>query len=390
MKRKSLRPEHWIIICVLGLTILGVAILSSASAIIAYKNFGNNDYYFWHQIKNIIMGIICLIIFTSIPYKKWAELSPVIIIGGIISLILVFIPGLKSDYGTAHSWIMLPNPLPNLQPSEFIKIGLILYLAFLFDRKQNVIKDFKEGYLPFAIISGIICFLVAIQPDFGTTMILVIISGIMFFVAGGNLLHIAGTFVMGMLLSVAVAMNKQYIYERFTTFIDPFQDELGAGYHIIQSLTAIGSGGFLGKGFGASRFKYEGYLPEAQGDSIFAIAAEELGFIRIIFIVIGFLIIAWQGFNIAKNAKNNYGKYVAVGITTWITTQAFINIMVVLSLFPTTGVPLPFISYGGSALMSNLLAIGILINIAKYNRDGDSRTYNRKVWSTKKYKRLKK
>lgn len=377
MKNQKLRPEHLIFISVFGLVVFGVAILSSASAIIAYKNFGDNDYYFWNQAFNIVLGFIGMIVASQINYRKWIEYTPFFIVGILVLLVAVFIPGIGNAYGTAHSWINLPDPLPNIQPAEFAKLFFILYLAFLFERKKALVEDFKEGFLPFVVVLGVFCILLALQPDFGTIFILCALGIVMFFIAGGRLSHILLLLTVGISGAVAVVLNKQYLYNRFTAFLNPYNDELGTGYHIIQSLIAVGSGGFFGKGFGASRFKYEGYLPEAQGDSIFAIASEELGFIRVALIVIAFAVIAWQGIKIARNAKDDYGKYLAIGIVSWITLQAFINIMVVLSLFPTTGITLPFISYGGSSLLATLFAVGILLNIAKHEQVIESRHYGR-------------
>lgn len=377
MKQQKLRPQHLILICVFGLVVFGLAILSSASAIIAYKNFDNNDYYFWNQGFNIALGFVGMIIASQIHYRKWIEYTPFFMVAILILLIAVFVPGIRNDYGTSYSWINLPNPLPNIQPAEFAKLTLILYLAFLFDRKKALVEDFKEGFLPFVVVLGVFCVLLALQPDFGTIFIIVAIALVMFFIAGGRISHLLLMSTVGGSIAMAVVVNKQYIFNRFTAFLNPYNDELGTGYHIIQSLIAVGSGGFLGKGFGASRFKYEGYLPEAQGDSIFAIASEELGFIRVALIVIAFAVIAWQGIKVAQNAEDNYGKYLAIGIVSWITLQAFINMMVVLSLFPTTGITLPFISYGGSSLMATLFAVGILLNIAKHEQIVESRDFGR-------------
>lgn len=367
MRQQQLKPEHWITIMVFGLVIMGVAILSSASAIIAYRHFGNNDYYLWQQVGNLFLGMIGFFVFRYIPYRIWMDYAPLILIGTVGLLIAVFIPGIGAEYGTAHSWIDLPSPLPNIQPSEYAKLGISIYLAYYFSKKKELITDFKEGFLPFVAIVALICGLVAIQPDFGTTLILGAIAGVMFFLAGGHIYHILLSVFAAIFVGFIAAMQRTYIFDRFTSFIDPFQDELGAGYHIIQSLVAVGSGGFWGKGFGASRFKYEGYLPEAQGDSIFAIAAEELGFIRVAIIVFAFFVIAWQGIKVAERTQDLFGKYLATGITVWIWAQSFINMMVVLSLFPTTGVPLPFISYGGSSLLALMIGVGLLLNIAYHD-----------------------
>jgi len=362
-KKSNLEPIHVIAIVVFALSIAGLVILSSASAIIAHKNFGSNDFYFWKQFRHLFVGIIAWIIFYNIPYRIYKKMAPMLYGASLFLLLLVFIPGIGAEYGTAHSWIDLPF-LPSLQPAEYIKVSIIIYLAFMCDRKRQKIADFKEGLLPIILVMGMILGLIVLQPDYGTSLIITFIAFSIVFVAGADRWHIIGGFILGSCMAIIVASNKVYIYNRFTAFLDPFKDNLGTGYHIIQNLIAVGSGGFWGKGFGNSRQKFE-YVPEAQGDSIFAIASEELGLVRMLPLVILFLVFAWNGYKIAEDSKDLFGKYIAVGITSWITFQALINIMVVLALFPTTGVPLPFISYGGSSLLSSFIAIGILMNIAR-------------------------
>jgi cell division protein FtsW len=373
MLKKSdsqLEPKHIIAIVVFALAVFGLVILSSASAIIAHKNFGSNDFYFWKQFRHLIVGIVAWVVFYNIPYKLYEKIAPIIYGFSLFSLVLVFVPGIGAEYGTAHSWIDLPL-LPSIQPAEYAKLGLIIYLSFLCKRKMDKIKDFTEGFIPIVLIVGIMLGLIVIQPDYGTSLIIALIAFSIVFVAGAAKSHLTGSFLLAICLAAIVASRKQYIYDRFTAFLDPFYDSLGRGYHIIQSLIAVGSGGFWGKGFGNSRQKFE-YVPEAQGDSIFAIAGEELGFFRVVLIVLMFLILAYQGYRIARGVKDPFGKYLATGITSWIIFQAFINIMVVIALFPTTGIPLPFISYGGSSLLSSFIGIGILMNISNYNTENTS------------------
>jgi len=361
-KTNNLEDRHVIAIVVFALSIFGLVILSSASAIIAHKNFGSNDFYFWKQFRHLLVSLLAWITFYNIPYQNYKKFAPVLYMLSLITLVLVFVPGIGAEYGTAHSWINLPL-LPSVQPAEYCKLILVIYMAFICSRKGSLIKNFKEGLLPIAIIVGLVVGLIILQPDYGTSLIIVLIAFSIVFVAGADKWHLFIGFILtGSLASIA-ASKKEYIYNRFTAFLDPFSDNLGKGYHIIQNLIAVGSGGFWGKGFGNSRQKFE-YVPEAQGDSIFAIASEELGFIRVLVIVVLFSIFAWYGYKIASNARDKFGKYLAVGIISWIIFQALINIMVVISLFPTTGVPLPFISYGGSSLLSTLIGVGILMNIS--------------------------
>jgi len=374
----GLSDHHVIAISVFALSVLGLVILSSASAIIAHKNFGSNDFYFWRQLGHLSIGLILWIIAYNVPYLVYKKPSPYIYGASILALFLVFIPGIGADYGTSASWIDIPF-LPSIQPAEYSKLTMILYLAFLCERKKDQIKDLMNGLMPLVMVVALTVVLLILQPDYGTTLIICFIAFSIIFIAGAERLHLLGGFIMGALMAIIVASNKQYIYNRFTAFLDPFADSLGTGYHIIQSLIAVGSGGFWGKGFGNSRQKFE-YIPEAQGDSIFAIASEELGFIRVVPLVLIFLVIAWHGFRIAQKTDDKYGKYLATGITSWLTFQAFINVMVVLAMFPTTGITLPFISYGGSSLIVSFYAVGILMNISKFGgvivRTNESRSIN--------------
>jgi cell division protein FtsW len=373
-KDNKLEDRHSLAIIVFALAIFGLVVLSSASAIIAHRNFGSNDFYFWKQFRHLLVSIFAWILFYNIPYQNYKKIAPVLYIASVISLILVFVPGIGAEYGTAHSWINLPL-MPSVQPAEYCKLTLIIYIAFLCSRKGSIIKNFRDGLLPIAISVGIMVSLIIIQPDYGTSLIIVLTIFTIVFVAGASKWHLVTGFALTLALASIVATKKEYIYYRFVTFLDPFSDRLGKGYHIIQSLIAVGSGGFWGKGFGNSRQKFE-YIPEAQGDSIFAIASEELGFVRVLFIIILFLLFAFLGYKIASNTHDKFGKYLATGITSWIIFQALINIMVVISLFPTTGVPLPFISYGGTSLLSNFIAVGILMNISK---NANNNTKNTKV-----------
>lgn len=357
--------DHTLALIVFALIVFGLVMIVSASAINSYAKFGHSDYYFWHQLASIFIALIGWIFAQQIHYKFWEKANVAIIVLVVISLVLVYVPGFGAEFGTARSWLTIPGPIPALQPSEFAKLGLVIYLAAFFKRKGNKIQSVVDGFVPFIMVVGVISLLIALQPDYGTTMIIVIIATSIYYVSGANFVHLLIGGLMGMISVMVIVANKTYIYRRFLAFLNPEIDPLGIGYHIKQALIAVGSGGLFGYGFGNSRQKFE-YLPEAQGDSIFAIISEELGFVRGILVIMAFTAIAIKGYRIAENAPDKFGKLLATGITTWITAQAFVNMGVVLSVMPTTGVPLPFISYGGSSLLSSCLAIGILLNISKY------------------------
>jgi cell division protein FtsW len=281
----------------------------------------------------------------------------------IIFLILVFVPGVGSRIYGASRWIQL-GPF-SFQPSEMAKLSIIIYLAaWLEGRGLNRIKDMFEGFLPFLGIMGLIGFLVMKQPDTGTLGIIVISSFAIFFVSGASMRHIISFGGIGAVLLWILIKIEPYRLDRITSFLDPSADPQGIGYQINQALLAIGSGGLFGVGLGHSRQKFN-YLPEPVGDSIFAITGEELGLIGTVFLVILFVLLAMRGIKIAKNSPDMFGRLLATGIITWIVFQAFINISANVALVPLTGVPLPFISYGGTSLVFLMAAIGILLNISR-------------------------
>ena len=358
------RPDYIIAITVFILMLFGLVMISSASAIISHENFEVNDYYFWRQLVSLGVALVIWFVCQSVPLKAWQVSAPLIMLISFATLIAVFVPGIGSSYGTASSWLDI-GFLPNIQPAEYAKFALILFLAYYFQHRGKEVRGFAEGFIPFALFLAVVTGLIMAQPDFGTSLIVILIAVMMYFVAGANPMHLLFGGVLGGALFLTVVRQKAYIMNRFLAFLDPAVDPLGIGYHIQQSLIAIGSGGILGHGFGNSRQKFE-YLPEAQGDSIFAITSEELGFIGVIVLLIAFTIIALRGFRIARRVEDPFAKLVATGITSWITFQALINMGVNLALMPTTGVPLPFISYGGSSLVASTAAIGVLLHISQY------------------------
>ncbi len=365
-------------ITVFALMLFGVIMISSASAINSFFNTKGQatDYYFWNQLSSLIIALIAWIIVQRIPYRFWYNYRLPIVIFSLFVLATVFTP-LRSDYGTiARGWINIPF-LPSIQPSEIAKIGFIIYLAGLFDKMGGKLRNLKEGFVPFVIIVGFFLIFLIAEPDFGSILLYGLIAISMFFVANGNMWHMIGAGTFGSILFVSIMSQKKYIVQRFTAFLDPGSDPSGIGYQIQQALIAIGSGGFFGYGFGNSRQKFA-YLPEAQGDAIFAVAAEELGFIRVTLIIIAFVIIAWRGMKIAENAPDRFARYLATGIVSWICIEAFINMGVIMAVLPNTGLTLPFISYGGSSLLSKTIAIAILLNISRHTRETSN--YRRGQW----------
>jgi len=359
------KPDYILIITVFILVVVGLIMLSSASAVISYENFENNYYYLTHQLfYGAIIGFVLMLIVSKIDYRVWKKFAAFLLFITLLLLLAVFIPGLGFEYGGARRWISLPG-LSTIQPTEIVKLTFILYLATWLEKKQKGIKDWKYSFIPFVAVIGTIGLLIMMQPDLGTMSAIIFSAIVVYYVAGASYKHLATLGVAGITIFLFLIKIAPYRMARFTVFLNPSLDPQGIGYQINQAMLAIGSGGLFGRGLGKSIQKYN-YLPEATGDSIFAIISEELGFIRVLIIIGLFVYLGYRGFMISKKAPDVFGKLVATGITTWFIYQAFVNIAAMVSLVPLTGIPLPFISYGGTALLCTLAGVGILINISKY------------------------
>jgi len=366
LKSASHRPDWLLIFLVLGLTIFGVIMVGNASVVEAYRDFGNKFYYFRLQTFWAILGIVAFFVFSFFDYRRLRKLAIPLMIFSLLSLIVVLIPGIGTKVLGARRWLVL-GPL-TFQPAELAKLSFVIYLATFLSNKNlpsgEPCFSNKRKLLPFLIILGILLDLIMLEPDLGTAVVLAATSLVVYFVSGAPLLSLALVGLAGILAGTSLILFSPYRRERLSTFLNPTHDPLGASYHIRQILIAIGSGGLFGVGLGQSRQKYE-YLPAVTTDSIFAVIAEELGFIGAAAIIIVFLILIWRGMKIAKEAPDEFGRLLAVGITSWIGFQALVNLSAMVALVPLTGVPLPFISYGGSSLVLSLTGMGILVNIAK-------------------------
>ncbi|MBU1038648.1 putative lipid II flippase FtsW [Patescibacteria group bacterium] len=357
------RPDYVFIVAVGLLLLFGLIFLASASSVLAFNKFGDSYYYIKRQLLyGVGPGLILCLAFSRLPYQKLRQLAMPILIVTLFLMLLVFVPGVGFEYGGARRWIHLFGN--SLQPSEILKLAFIIYLSAWLAGKGEQIKKFKEGILPFVLITGLTLVFVLLQRDLGTTSVIGVSAFFILLASGANLSHLAGLIGSGSLLAWLMIKLEPYRAARLTVFLHPELDPQGIGYHINQALLAVGSGGFFGLGLGYSRQKHA-YLPEVTGDSIFAIIAEELGFLftSIFVMLIGFVL--WRGFKIARYAPDNFGRYLTVGILVWLGWQSFINIASMLNLLPLTGVPLPFVSAGGSALMIALSGIGIIINVSR-------------------------
>lgn len=338
----------------------------SASAVWAEYKFDDSFYFAKRQMLFAGLGIIAMFFVMNMEYWSWRTLAKLLLIVCFILLILVLIPGIGNVRNGSRSWIGVGAF--SIQPSEFMKLAMIIFLAKYLSENQKKITSFTKGLLPTLSIVLLAFALIMLQPDLGTGTVMVGTCVVLIFIAGARIIHFIGLGLLGVVGFVALILSAPYRIKRITSFLDPWSDPQDTGFQIIQSLYAIGPGGLFGLGLGQSRQKFF-YLPEPQTDFIFAILAEELGFIGGSFVILLFALLLWRGIRIALGAPDLFGSFLAVGIIAMIAIQVMINIGVVTGLMPVTGITLPFLSYGGSSLTLMLVAIGILLNIschAKY------------------------
>lgn len=355
MKRNSLLLAFSAIF----LTLFGLFMIYDASSYVSFKDFGDKYHYIKDQLSWTALGFIGLGFFTFFDYRKLYTLSIPILLFSVVLLIMVFIPGVGVYILGAHRWVNFKFFI--LQASEFAKLSLVIYLAAWFSNRE------KERLFAFLLLLGFVLFLIIAEPDMGTAAIILAVALSMYFLSDAPFWQFLGLVPLFAILGVVIAKLAPYRAQRLTTFFDINSSVQTSSYHVRQILIALGSGGLTGVGFGNSLQKYA-YLPESTTDSIFAIIAEEIGFLGSAIILGVYALLVLVGFRIAQKAKDNFGKLLAAGITISIAMQTIINLASQTTLLPLTGVPLPFISYGGSALIVNLCSIGILLNISKQGR----------------------
>jgi cell division protein FtsW len=351
---------------VLSLIVFGLVMISSAGIAYSQTRFGDSYYFLKHQLfYGVIPGLIILYFIQKIHYTFWKKISVMMFLASVVFLILVFVPGFGTKIYGASRWLKL-GPF-SFQPSEMLKLSIIIYLSAWLSGRKEKIQDFFEGLVPFLIVIALVSFLLIKQPDMGTLGAIIFIAMPVFFVSGAKMSHMFLIAAGGISSFFVLIKVEAYRMGRLLVFLHPEVDPRGIGYQINQALLAIGSGGIFGRGLGKSLQKFN-YLPEPVGDSIFAIIGEELGLIGACLLVFLFVFLAVRGLRIAKNAPDQFSQLVAVGIVSWIIFQAFINISAISGLIPLTGIPLPFISYGGTSIIFLLAGVGILLNIAKYSK----------------------
>lgn len=353
------KADFFLLFAVFALVLFGLFTIYNASSYVAFRDFGDKYTFIKDQSFWAVLGFIALGVVSYFDYHKYYNLALPILITSIVLLFLVFVPGLGIEANGARRWINLQFFV--LQPTELVKLALTIYLAAWFSTKE------KGRFLAFLLLIGLVLGLVLLQPDMGTAMIILGISVIIYFLSGGSIWHLLALAPVVGITAAALIVFEPYRLARLTTFLNPEQNLLTSSYHLRQILIALGSGGLFGVGIGNSLQKYS-YLPEAPTDSIFAIMAEEIGFVGVTIFLLVVLFVIYRGFFIAFRAKDKFGKLLAAGITSFLAIQTIVNLGAQTVLLPLTGVPLPFISYGGSSLIINLVSIGILLNISRQSR----------------------
>ncbi len=357
VKKITIRKSDFaLLLSVIILTAFGLFMIYDASSYVAFRDFGDKYRYIKDQMMWVVIGFTALTVVSFFDYHKYYNLALPILLTAIGLLMLVFVPGLGISALGAKRWINLGFFV--LQPAEVVKLSLVIYLSAWFSTKE------KGRFLAFLMLIGFVIMLVMLQPDMGTAVVILGLSVILYFLSGGSVLHILGLAPLVGIGGLALILLEPYRAARLATFLNPHQDIATSSYHLRQILIALGSGGLFGVGIGNSLQKYA-YLPEATTDSIFAIIAEEIGFVGVTIFILVFLFVIYRGFYISVRAKDTFGKLLAGGLISYLALQAAVNLGAQTALLPLTGVPLPFISYGGSALTVNLIAIGILLNISR-------------------------
>lgn len=359
-------PDFTIFFTVLIISAFGLVMVFSASYITALESRGDAFYFLRRQAFWMVLGLAGMIFTANLNYWKWRKMVPLLLVLNYLLLMLVFMPGLGVEYGGARRWISLGS-FTTIQPAEFSKLALIIFTAAFLSKKSIDMDDFwRSSFIPLVMMAGSFLLILA-QPDLGTAVTLALAVGIVVFAAGMPFKQLFYLVFFSVPVMLYFSLSEGYRMQRIFSFLDPWADPLVAGYHIIQSLYALGPGGLFGVGLGRSRQKLY-YLPEPQNDFIFSIIGEELGFLGAVTIMLLFFILIWRGFKTSLMAPDTFSSLLAAGITVMVAVQTLLNIGVVTGSIPVTGITLPLISAGGSSLFFTMCSLGILMNISRYSR----------------------
>ncbi len=343
------------------LTCLGVVMVYSASSIMAEKRFADGFFFLKRQGMFAVFGFLVMLVAMQVDYRHLQKVAVLIFLGSLALLGLVLVPGIGTQVGGASRWIRMPGF--SVQPAEVAKLALVVYMAHSLSRKGEKLQSFTHGFLPYMVILAIMLSLVLAQPDLGSAITLAGVAVTMMVVAGCRMRYLFGLAIVSVPLMYYLIMNVDYRRRRILAFLNPWEDPTNSGFQIIQSWIAFGSGGLFGNGLGESKQKLF-YLPEAHTDFIFSVIGEELGFVGVFVVSAMFLVLVIRGVRTTLGAPDLFGRHLAFGITLLLGLEAFVNIAVVLGMLPTKGLALPFLSYGGTSLLTTLFAIGVLLNIS--------------------------
>ncbi|MGF7058809.1 putative lipid II flippase FtsW [Brassicibacter mesophilus] len=359
---KKKASDFTLMIAVILLVFIGIIMVFSSSWPDGLYKMDDGYYFLRKQLISSVLGLFAMLFFMNFNYWRLDRLSKLIFIACIGTAFLLYTP-LGTEFNGAKRWVDIG--FTTFMPSDAIKLGSIIFLASFLAKRKDKLKNIRQGFMPSLMIIGLSCGLILMQKDLSTSATLGLTLFIVLFIAGARIFHLSLLGILGLAGGTAAIIAQPYRLERVTSFLDPFAVKSGAGWQAVQSLYALGSGGLFGLGLGKSRQKFF-YIPEPYNDFIFAIVGEELGFLGCVTVILLFLVVIWRGIRIALGAKDLFGCLLASGIVALITVQSMIHIAVVTSSIPPTGIPLPFISYGGTSLMIYMAAAGILLNISRH------------------------
>ncbi len=368
-RRQATTPDWGLIAGVLGLTTVGLIFVFSASFAVGQRLYGDPEFFATRQIAAAAIGLIGFVVLARMDYRRLRGLSPLILLVTVLGLVAVLAPGVGFEQNGATRWIQI-GALPALQPSEFAKLGMIIYVAAWLASRREAIQHISLGVVPFAVMVGFFGFLIMAQPDLGTSLVLMLAAVAMLFTAGAALRHMAALGLIGSGVLFGIIYVFGYGLDRFTQFVSAESNPEAGGFQILQLAIALGSGGITGVGLGESRQKFF-FVPSAHTDGVYAIVGEELGFIGAMAVLLIFLYVAYRGIRITMKAPDTFGALLGVGIVSWLMLQMCFNIGGITRTIPMTGIPLPFISFGGSALIASLAAAGVLVSISRFTLDGE-------------------
>jgi cell division protein FtsW len=363
LQRERHEPEYGILVAIVALAAIGILMVYSSSAIKSLLQRDDPFAIVGPQIFWAALGLVAMLVMMRVDYRWLRVASVPLFVIGVAGLILVFVPALNIVVGGSARWLKI-GPLPAVHPAEFMKLALVVYLAHWFAKRGSAVHGLLTGTIPFLVIAGPVILLVLLEPDLGTASVLAFTAFTMFFLAGANILHLAGM-AAAAVPAVGLMFMRGYQMDRITALLDPFHAPNDLGFHSVQGFLALALGGVAGAGLGESRLAGGLFLPNAFNDFIFAIVGEEFGLVGAGLVIVLFLAFGYLGIRTSLGAPDTFGALLAAGITAWICLQAFINIGVVVGLIPVTGIPLPFVSAGGSSLVISFAAVGILLSVSR-------------------------